>query len=147
MKKIVGYTAGVYDMFHVGHLNLLRRAKDYCDYLIVGVNSDDLTFSYKNKHPVIPQDDRIEIIKSIKYVDEVFLAEDVVRVDEGGLLDVYERFKPDLIIIGDDHESDPRWQEVGKYLRSKGSMVKYLPYTNHVSSTKLTGRNEHRIED
>lgn len=136
-RKVIGYTAGVYDMFHIGHLNILRRAKENCDYLIVGVNSDELTYKYKNKHPIIPLEERMEIIKSIRYVDRVVRADDVVRVDENSRVMVYDEFQPDCIVIGDDHAGDPRWQEVDKYLRMYNSRVIFLPYTGHTSSTKL----------
>lgn len=145
-KQIIGYTAGVYDMFHVGHLNLLKNAKKYCDYLVVGVNSDELTYKYKNKYPVIPLRERMEIVEAIKYVDEVVDADDVVRLDESGRVLAYERFRPDCIIIGDDHINDKRWQAVDEYLRKQGSKVIFLPYTEHISSTKLTGKHGQKIE-
>ena len=145
-RQTIGYTAGVYDMFHIGHLNLLKNAKKHCDYLIVGVNSDEVTYGYKNKYPVIPFEERIEILKAIKCVDKVVRADDVVRVDERGTVSVYEKFRPDYIIIGDDHVDSERWQDVDKYLRTRGSMVIFLPYTGHVSSTKLTGKYGQKID-
>ena len=84
-KKVIGYTAGVYDMFHIGHLNLLKNAKKHCDYLIVGVNSDEATFSYKNKFPVIPWEERAEIVEAIKYVDEI------VKVDNTDKIFAFEK--------------------------------------------------------
>ena len=142
----IGYTAGVYDMFHVGHLNLLKQAKEHCDYLIVGVNSDELTYRYKGKYPVIPLPERMEIVKAIKYVDEVVCAEDVVRVTENGSMNVYEEFHPKFIVIGDDHKSDPRWKDVDEYLRDRDSEVVYIPYTASVSSTQLKGRHSDKVE-
>ena len=73
MEKVIGYTQGTFDMFHIGHLNLIKNAKRHCDYLVVGVNSDDLVESYKNKRPIIPLDERVEIMRAIKYVDEVIV--------------------------------------------------------------------------
>jgi len=136
-KKIIGYTQGVYDMFHIGHLNILKKAKENCDYLIVGVNTDKTTFSYKGKYPVIPEIERMEIVKAIKYVDEVAFVDDIVRVDDSGKIQVYEKYHFDILFIGNDHDNDPRWQEVDKYLRQRGSRVFYNPYTKHISSTKL----------
>ena len=133
----IGYTTGVFDLIHVGHLNILKRAKEKCDYLIVGVNSDETTFRYKNKYPVIPEGERLEIIKSIKYVDKAILVDDVVRVDDSGEMPVYKNFQFDILFIGDDHKDDPRWQAVDKYLRKNNSQVYYYPYTKHISSTKL----------
>lgn len=144
---IIGYTAGVYDMFHIGHLNLFKNAKKYCDYLIVGVNSDELTYRYKNKHPVIPLEDRMSIVGSVRYVDRVVRADDIIRVDERGLLSVNSSIKFNHIIIGDDHRGDTRWQEVDEYLRKRGSSVIFLPYTTHISSTRLTGRYEQKVRD
>jgi glycerol-3-phosphate cytidylyltransferase len=130
-KEIVGYTAGVFDMFHIGHLNILKRAKHECDYLIVGVNSDEATYGYKDKYPVIPINERMEIVRAIKYVD------DVVRVDDVDKIYAYEKYHFDVIFVGDDHKHEPRWQEVDKYLRQRGSRVHYFSHTSHVSSSKL----------
>ena len=106
-KKIIGYTTGVYDMFHIGHLNIIRRAKEQCDYLIVGVSTDELVKAEKNKTPVIPYEERAEIVAALKYVDQV-----VPQVDK----DEFERqFEP------------------------YGVEIVYLPHTDGVSSTKLTG--------
>ena len=73
MEKKIGYTQGTFDMFHIGHLNLIRNAKKHCDYLIVGVNADDLVESYKNKRPIVPLEERAEIVRAIRYVDEVIV--------------------------------------------------------------------------
>lgn len=136
-RKIIGYTAGVYDMFHIGHLNLLKRAKEHCDYLIVGINSDEATYRYKQKYPVIPMEERLAIVEAIRYVDEV------VRVDNTDKIYAYERFKPDVIIVGDDHKNEPKWQEIDIYLREHGAKVEFLSYTKHISSTIL--RDSHGL--
>jgi len=129
--RIIGYTAGVYDMFHIGHLNIIERAKQRCDYLIVGVNSDEATYDYKKKYPIIPEDERMEIVKAIRYVDEV------VRVDNTDKKHAYNRYGYDVIFVGDDHRDEPQWQELDHYLRQYGSEVCYLSYTRHISSSKL----------
>lgn len=128
---IRGYTTGVFDMFHVGHLNILKSAKAHCDYLIVGVSTDALVKSYKNKSPVIPQADRAEIISSIKYVDEV------VYQTSRDKLAAYHTYKFDIMFVGDDWKGKPLFQEVEENLQSYGAKVHYFPYTKHVSSTKL----------
>ena len=140
-NKVVGYTAGVYDMFHIGHLNLLKRAKEKCDYLIVGVNSDNATYSYKDKYPVIPENERCEIVGAISYVDEVVL------VDNTDKIYAYEKFKPDMIIVGDDHKNEPKWKDTDSYLRQRGSEVVFLPYTEHTSSTKLRHLKDSRVAE
>ncbi|MCL2110664.1 MAG: adenylyltransferase/cytidyltransferase family protein [Clostridiales bacterium] len=130
--KIVGYTAGVYDMFHIGHLNVLERAKQHCDHLIVGVNSDEAAYGYKNKYPIIPESERMEIVKAIKYVDEV------VRVENTDKKFAYEIYHYDIIFVGDDHKDEPKWIELDEYLKGCGSRVCYISYTKHVSSSKLS---------
>lgn len=140
-QKIVGYTAGVYDMFHVGHLNLLRRAKEHCDYLIVGVNSDTATHSYKNKYPIIPLSERMAIVEAIKYVDQVVSVEDTDKKH------AYNKFKPDVIIVGDDHKAELKWLELDNYLREYGSKVVFIPYTKHISSTILRDYDGQQIKE
>ena len=130
MTKIVGYTTGVYDLFHIGHLNLLRRAKQRCDKLIVGVTTDDLV-SYKHKSAVIPFDERIEIVKSIKFVDE---AVPQTSMDK---MDAWERIKFDVMFVGSDWEGHPRWVEYGRQFSKIGVEIVYLPYTIGTSSTLI----------
>ena len=136
-KRIIGYTVGVYDMFHIGHLNVIKNAKENCDVLIVGVNSDELTYSYKNKYPIIPETERIEIVRSIKYVDKAELVDEIIRVDDNGKISAFEKHHFDVVFIGDDHRKVARWQEVDEYLRKHGAKVCFLPYTKHISSSKL----------
>ena len=116
MGKVIGYTQGTYDMFHIGHLNLIKNAKRRCDYLIVGVNTDELVESYKNKRPIVPLEERAEIVRSIKYVDEVII---------------------DEIYIGDDWKGNERWERTGKEMEALGARLVYLPYTKDTSSTML----------
>jgi glycerol-3-phosphate cytidylyltransferase len=131
MKRKVGYTQGVYDMFHVGHLNILMKAKEESDYLIVGVNSDELTERYKFKRPIVPEAERLEIIRAIKYVDEAVL----VRTHDK--FEAYKKYRYDMIFVGNDHIGEEKWKELERNLHDVGSKVVYLPYTKHTSSTKL----------
>ncbi len=143
MKKYrVGYTQGVFDMFHIGHLNLLRQAKEKCDILIVGVNTDTLVEGYKHKLPVINEIDRLEIIKSIKYVDEAFLVETLDKTV------VLESHPFEVVFIGDDWKGHPRWKKTEKNLKRLGRIVvEYLPHTPKVSSTELHDYYQSRIYD
>jgi glycerol-3-phosphate cytidylyltransferase len=137
MSKVIGYTQGVYDMFHIGHLNLLKKAAKQCDSLIVGVNSDNVTFEYKHKKPIVPQNERLEIIKSIKYVSDAHIVEQIVKVDDNNKLMPYEKFGCTKFFIGDDHKKMDRWLKVNEFLKKHGGKVVYLPYTKNTSSTKL----------
>lgn len=132
MKKYKkGFTAGTFDMFHIGHLNLLTQAKEYCDYLIVGVNSDDLVVSYKSKKPVINEKNRLKIVSAIRYVDEAFLSDTLDKIT------AYKRFGFDVVFIGDDWKGSKRWNDTEKALKKIGVDVIYLPYTQGISSTLL----------
>ncbi len=128
---IKGYTQGTYDMFHIGHLNLLRNAKMHCDYLIVGVNSDELVAEYKNKHPIIPIEERIEIVRAIRYVDEVLVTRTLDKVA------MWKQLHFDEIYIGDDWLGNARWEQTGRDLELLGAKLIYLPHTRDVSSTLL----------
>lgn len=132
MKKYkIGYTQGVYDMFHIGHLNLLNNAKKYCDYLIVGVNTDRLVKEYKQKVPIISENDRAKIVESIKTVDKVVLTDTLDKEE------VFKKIKFDAIFIGDDWKHNPRWIQTKKSMKAYGVDVIFLPYTKGVSSTDL----------
>lgn len=132
MKKYkIGYTTGVYDMFHIGHLNILRRAKDLCDYLIVGVTTDELCYKRKNKYPIINQYERMEIVKAIKYVDKVIFQDDMDKikpVKENGV---------NVVFVGSDWKGTPQWLQYEKEFRSVGCDVVYLSHTDGISSTIL----------
>lgn len=136
MSKIIGYTTGVYDMFHIGHLNLLKRAKENCDHLVVGVTSDSLAFSLKSKAPIIPFCERREIISSLRFVDEVL--EEFV---DNKLL-AWESIHFNRIFKGSDWEGTPKWKDYEKKFARLGVEVIYLPYTNHISSSALRKRME-----
>ncbi len=139
-RPVVGYAPGVYDMFHVGHLNILKNAHTQCDYLIAGVVSDEMTELAKGKTPVIPLMERLEIVRSIKWVDEA-VAEDVPSK-----IDMWERLHFDVIIKGDDW----RGTEKGAALEAKfaplGVTVAYLPYTVHTSSTLLRAALSYQVD-
>lgn len=130
-KYKIGFTQGVYDMFHVGHLNLLLNAKKYCDKLIVAVNSDKLVMEYKKRRTIINQYDRKYIVENIKCVDDVFI------VDTLDKRKIYETLKFDAIFIGDDWKGNSRWIETEKQMAKEGVDVVYLPYTKEISSSKL----------
>ena len=129
-KTMTGYTSGVYDLFHVGHLNLLKNAKGLCDQLIVGVTSDELV-SYKNKKAVIPHNERMEIVRNIKFVDAVVPQNDMDKFK------MWERLKFDVMFVGDDWFDTPKWKELDEKFKSVGVKIIYFPYTKGVSSTLI----------
>lgn len=131
-KQIIGYTTGVYDMFHIGHLNIIRRAKEQCDFLIVGVSTDELVREEKSKTPVIPYQERVEIVKAIRYVDQV-----VPQVDKNKLA-AWEHYHFDKMFVGSDWQGSPQWNEFEKQFAPLGVEIVYLPHTDGVSSTELT---------
>lgn len=131
MKKYkVGYTTGVYDMFHVGHLNLLKRAKEQCDFLIVGVTTDELV-SYKGTKAVIPFEDRCQIVEAIRYVDKVVPQENMDKMQ------AWENYKFDVMFVGDDWKGTEKWNQLEKDFAKVGVDIVYFPYTKKISSTKL----------
>lgn len=140
-KYKVGYTQGTFDMFHIGHLNLLKNAKQFCERLIVGVNSDELVLRYKNKTPVINERDRAEIINAIRYVDEVILCDTLDK------LCVWQQFHFDAIFIGDDWKGNERWLKTETDLEVVGSKVVYLKHTDGISSTLLRTKENNKIQD
>ena len=131
MKKIVGYTTGVFDMFHIGHLNILKRAKEHCDILIVGLTTDELCQAYKNKLPIIPYEERKAIIEAIKYVDKV-----VPQLNRDKF-SAWEEYKFDVMFVGDDWKGSDLFEVVEKKLNAVGCRVEYLPYTQGTNSTIL----------
>lgn len=136
----IGYTQGVFDMFHIGHLNLLKHAKEYCEYLIVGVNSDSLVESYKNKTPVINEDDRKIIIENLRCVDRCVIVSTLDKVE------VFKKIHYDAVFIGDDWKGNPRWEKTEDDLREYGVDVVYLPHTDGISSTLLRDKNDQKVE-
>jgi glycerol-3-phosphate cytidylyltransferase len=127
---IIGYTAGVYDLFHIGHLNLLRNARAMCDKLIVGVSTDELV-AYKLKKAVIPFSERMEIVRSIRYVDAVIPQENMDKFE------MWKKLKYDIMFVGDDWYQAPQWQELEVQFTGVGVKIVYFPYTKGISSTLL----------
>ena len=133
MKKYkIGYTTGVYDMFHVGHLNILKRAKEQCDYLIVGVSTDELVRTYKNKSPIIPFAERAAIVEAIRYVDQV------VPQTTMNKLEAWKKYHFEAIFHGDDWKGSAMYNDVEAALHAVGCETVFLPHTAGVSSTMLT---------
>lgn len=132
-KPVIGYTTGVYDMFHIGHLNILRRAKEQCDYLIVGVSVDELVKQEKNKTPVIPFDERAAIIQSIKYVDQV------IPQYNKDKMEIWEILRFDKMFVGSDWKGTDAWNNYEQQFETVGVEIVYLQHTNGISSTHLTG--------
>lgn len=130
-KRVIGYTTGVFDMFHIGHLNILRRAKEQCDYLIVGVSTDELCASYKHKKPIIPYEERKAIVEAIRYVDEV-----VPQIDRDKY-GAWERIRFDRMFVGDDWKGSPLFSELEEKFKQVGVEIIYFPYTRGTSSTEL----------
>ena len=127
---IIGYTTGVYDLFHIGHLNLLKNAKGMCDKLVVGVTVDELV-AYKGKQAMIPFEDRIEIVRSIKYVDAAVPQYDMDK------LAACKKLGAQFLFVGDDWYGTDKWKEYEKQFEAEGIKLVYFPYTKGVSSTKI----------
>lgn len=128
---IVGYITGVYDLFHIGHLNLLKNAKGLCDKLIVGVTVDELV-AYKHKRAVIPFEDRLEIVRSIKYVDAAIPQDNIDKFA------AWQKLKFDILFVGDDWYQSDSWQAMEEKFRNVGVKIVYFPYTKGVSSTVIS---------
>lgn len=134
MKKYkIGYTTGVFDLFHIGHLNILKRAKEKCEYLIVGVTTDDVVQSYKNKKPVVPFEQRIAIVEAIRYVDKVVPQTSMDKYA------AWEKLHFNVIFHGDDWKGSKLYNEAEEKLKSVGCDVVFLPHTAGISSSILKG--------
>lgn len=128
---IVGYTAGIFDLFHIGHLNLLKNCKKYCDYLIVNVMSDEYSLLVKQKLPIINEYARHQIVQSIKYVDRC-------EIDtRGNILANMSEYCPNIVFKGSDWENTPKWNNLITMLKHRNIEVKFFPYTESISSSKL----------
>ena len=128
---IIGYTTGVYDLFHIGHLNLLKNAKGLCDKLIVGVTVDELVL-YKGKRAMIPFEDRIEIVRSCRYVDAAVPQYDMDK------LSACKKLGASILFVGDDWYGTEKWKQYEADFAREGIRIIYFPYTKGVSSTKIT---------
>ncbi len=133
-KKIIGYTTGVFDLFHIGHLNLLKRAKSQCDFLIVGVTTDKLCLEGKGITTVMPENERFQIIDSIKYVDKV------IYQDTYDKIKAYHDNKFDVMFVGDDWKGTERWKILEKDFQQYGVEIIYFKYSDGVSSTILRAK-------
>ncbi len=133
MKKkiVIGYTTGVFDLFHIGHVRILKKAKSLCDKLIVGVSTDRLVKKYKKKYPVMKHKERIEVVKSIKYADYVVSQNTLNKFTS------WKKLKYDFIFVGDDWFATNKWRELDKKFKALGVRIVYLPYTKGTSSTKI----------
>lgn len=127
---IIGYTTGVFDLFHIGHLNMLKNAKAMCDKLVVGVTTDELVL-YKNKKAVIPFDERMEIVRNIRYVDAVVPQENMDKFE------AWNRLKFDIMFVGDDWYNTDKWNNYERQFREVGVRVVYFPYHKGTSSTLI----------
>ena len=132
MGKIIGYTTGVYDMFHIGHLNVIKSAKEQCDYLIVGVSTDELVQHDKAKTPVIPYEERAAIVSAIRYVDEV------VPQSDKNKLEAWKKYHFNKMFVGSDWKDTPQWKSFEEQFAPLGVEIVYLPHTDGISSTDLT---------
>ena len=135
-KQIIGYTTGVYDLFHIEHLNLLKNAKGMCDKLVVGVTVDDLV-TYKGKHAMIPFEDRIEIVRSCKYVDAAVPQYDMDKLTS------CKKLGASILFVGDDWYGTEKWKEYEENFKKAGIQIVYFPYTKGISSTKITEALNH----
>lgn len=129
-KAVIGFTSGVFDLFHIGHLNMLRNAKALCDKLIVGVTTDDLV-SYKGKRAIIPFHERIEIVRNIKCVDAVVPQETMDKME------MWHKLKYDIMFVGDDWYGSDKWIEFENQFKKVGVKIIFYPYTKGVSSSKI----------
>ncbi len=131
MSAVVGYVPGAWDMFHVGHLNILLRARDLCDKLIVGVVTDEALYRVKNKYPIVPLAERIEMVRELDIVDEV------VTDFSSNKLEVWDRVRFDVLFKGDDWRGTAKGDQLEAQMASVGVELRYFPYTAHTSSTLL----------
>ena len=131
MAEIIGYTTGVFDLFHIGHLNILKSAKNMCNKLIVGITYDELVYERKNKYPVISFTERVEIVKAIRYVDEI------VTQDSMDKMLAWEKLKFNIMFVGNDWKGTEKWNELEIRMNKVGVKIMYFPYTKTTSSSMI----------
>ncbi len=130
-KFKLGYTTGVFDMFHIGHLNILRRAKEQCEQLVVGVTTDELCFLRKHKYPIINENDRMAIVEAIRYVDRVVPQSDMEKIRP------VKELGADVVFVGSDWKGSDAWNQYEKEFAEVGCDVVYLSHTDGISSSIL----------
>ncbi|MBP3192523.1 adenylyltransferase/cytidyltransferase family protein [Natronogracilivirga saccharolytica] len=138
---IIGYTTGVFDLFHIGHLNILKKSKSQCDYLVVGVTTDRLAKERKGKKPVIPFEERLEIVKNISHVDQVVAQ---VNMDK---LKAWEEIKFHKMFVGSDWKGTDKWNNLENKFAKRGVEIVYFPYTENTSSTILRKVLQHTLKE
>ena len=132
MKKYkIGYTSGVFDLFHIGHLNILRRAKEQCETLVVGVTTDELCYVRKQKYPIINENERMAIVEAIRYVDKVIPQSDMEKIN------MVKKLGADAVFVGSDWKGSDAWNKYEIEFRNAGCTVVYLSHTDGISSTIL----------
>lgn len=139
--KIIGYTTGVFDMFHIGHLNILKQAKAHCDYLIVGVSTDENVLTYKHKKPIIPYAERVAIVEAIRYVDRVVPQQNMDKYA------AWEELHFNRLFHGSDWKGTSMYNEVEERLKAVGVEVIYFDYTKGTSSSLLQEKLYKDIKD
>jgi glycerol-3-phosphate cytidylyltransferase len=131
---VIGFAPGAFDLFHIGHLNILRRARLACDYLIAGVVSDDVALEQKGRRPAVDEYERLEIVASMRCVDEAVIEWSTDK------LETWERVRFNAVFKGDDWKGSPKWEALTREFASRGVQVVYLPYTTHTSTTSLRAK-------
>ena len=140
MSKIkIGYLGGCWDLFHIGHLNYIRTAKSLCDFLIVAVTPDEIVFKQKNKMPIIRENDRLEVVRAIKYVDRAELSDE--DRDQGAL----KKYGYNVLFLSEDHKGKEYYNKLEEEMRRLGVEVIYLPYTQGISSTQIRAQLHERV--
>lgn len=139
----IGYVAGVFDLYHVGHVNLFRRAKEQCDYLIVGVSADEYVRSRKGKEPVVPFEERLQMVRTCRYVDEAM----PIPYEFRGTVEAFQKYHFDVQFSGSDYKDDPWWLSQKEWLRGHGADLVFFPYTEQTNSTKIRGILDREIQE
>ncbi|MCI9333030.1 MAG: adenylyltransferase/cytidyltransferase family protein [Oscillibacter sp.] len=137
----IGYTTGVFDLFHIGHLNIIQRSKELCDFLIVGVSTDSLVYNYKGHYPVIPYEERFAIISALRYVDRAVSQENLDKFA------AWERFHYNILFHGDDWKESQLYSDAKRRLETVGVELVFFPHTEGTSSTKIRNLLNERYKE